>query len=85
LRAAFGSAAFHAVDIIQFIAYNVTVLVWLIYLFLPDRKLRFAVNVVQLADMEAWNEELENMVERWRMVQRWINSHVNIPGRFRLH
>jgi hypothetical protein len=83
LRAVFGSAAFNAVDIIELIGYNMTVLTWLICLLLPDRKLRLPVNVVRRIDMEAWNEELEKMVQRWRTVQRWINCHVNIPGRFR--
>jgi hypothetical protein len=83
LRAAFGSAAFHAVDIVEVVGYNMTVLMWLIYLLLPDRKLRLPVNVVQRVDMEAWNEQLEKMALRWRTVQRWINCHLNIPGRFR--
>ena len=85
LRAAFGSATFHAVDLIELIGYNMTVLMWLIYLLLPDRKLRLPVNVVRRVDIEDWNEELEKMAQRWRTVQRWINCHVNIPGRFRTH
>jgi hypothetical protein len=85
LRAAFGSAAIHAVDIIQLSGYNVAVLVWLIYLLLPDRKLRFAVNILPRSEMEAWSGELQKMVQRWRSVQRWINSHLNIVERFRPH
>jgi len=85
LRAAFGSAAIHAVDIIQLSGYNVAVLVWLIYLLLPDRKLRFAVNILPRSDMEAWSGELQNMVQRWSSFQRWIHSHLNIAERFRPH
>lgn len=84
LRAAFGSAAFHVVDVIQLIGYNVTVLVWLLCLLLPDRKLRLPVNEVQRIDVDAWNRELEKAVDRWRMVQRWVDSHVHVPGRSRL-
>jgi hypothetical protein len=85
LRAAFGSTAIHAVDIIQLSGYNVAVLLWLICLLLPDRKLRLAVNILPRSDMEAWSGELEKMVQRWRSVQRWINSHLNIAERFRPH
>jgi hypothetical protein len=84
LRAAFGSSVFHAVDIIQLIGYNVTVLIWLLCFLLPDRKFRFPLNVLQHADMETWNGELEKMVTRWRIVQQWIGSHVHIPRRSRL-
>jgi hypothetical protein len=52
---------------------------------LPDRKLRFAVNILPRSDMEAWSGELQEMVQQWRSVQRWINSHLNIAERFRPH
>jgi hypothetical protein len=85
LRAALGSAAIHAVDIIQLSGYNVAVLVWLIYLLLPNRKLRFAVNILPRSEMEAWSGELQKMVQRWRSVQQWINNHLNIADRFGSH
>jgi hypothetical protein len=85
LRAAFGSTAIRPVDIIQLSGYNVAVLLWLICLLLPDRKLRLAVNILPRSDMEVWSGELQSMVQRWRSFQRLINSHRKIAERFRPH
>jgi hypothetical protein len=63
-RAGFGSASFIAVDISEMAAFHVCVVVWLVYLFLPERARTFSGTGLEKNDLELWNEQVEKMVRR---------------------
>ena len=64
LRPEFADSGNIAIDLIQMAAYHVCVLVWLIYLFLPERSLRFIGSGLEKSDIEFWDQELQRMVRR---------------------
>ena len=43
--------------------YHVCVLIWLAYLWLPERVSQFAVKSVPEHDLETWNEELQRLIQ----------------------
>lgn len=49
-------------DIIQMAGFHVCVVVWLIYIFLPDRPRGFTGGTLQKPDLESWNQELQHMM-----------------------
>lgn len=61
-RKEFGSGGDLAISIIQMAAYHVCVLVWLVYLLLPERRNKSRGIGLQRTDLEAWNEELQKIV-----------------------
>jgi hypothetical protein len=61
-RATYGRAALIPVDVIQMIAYHLCVLIWLIYMFLPDRKPPATGSGLKKRELELWNREIEKMV-----------------------
>jgi hypothetical protein len=63
-RAGFGSTSFIAVDISEMAAFHVCVVVWLVYLFLPERARIFSGTGLEKNDLELWNEQVEKMVRR---------------------
>jgi hypothetical protein len=63
-RANFGESGFIAVDIAQMAAFHVCVVVWLVYLFLPERARTFSGAGLEKNDLELWNEQVEKMVRR---------------------
>jgi len=61
---AIGSNASITVDLFQMAAYHVCVLVWITYLFLPEKAPVFIGRGLQEQDIELWNQELQKMVQR---------------------
>lgn len=69
LRAGFGKSAFIAVDVTEMAAFHVCVVIWLVALFIADRKPSFPDANLKLSDLELWDKELQKMVQH-KMVQR---------------
>jgi hypothetical protein len=65
LRWSYGKRAFIAVDITQMAAYHVCILIWLIYLLLPERPSTLPPGGLQQRDLEKWNEEVEKILPKW--------------------
>lgn len=61
LRAALGRSAFIAIDITQMSAFHVSVVIWLIYLLLPDRTPAFSGDGFEKSDIQLWDQELQRM------------------------
>ncbi len=64
LRAYFGKSSFIAVDVAQMVAYHIGVVVWLVYVWLPERAPKFAGSGLPKSEIEFWNHELQRMVRR---------------------
>lgn len=64
VRGAFGGSAFIAVDLLQMAGFHVCVLIWLAYLFLPERTPAFTGRGLAESDMEIWDQQLQRMVSR---------------------
>jgi hypothetical protein len=64
LRTYFGTSGFIAVDIVQMAAFHLSVVVWLVYVFLPERVPTFSGGGLQKSEIEFWNQELQRMVRR---------------------
>lgn len=62
-RAALGEKAFIPVDIAQGFAFQFCVLVWLVYLLLPERP-KFSGSGPRVEDLECWNEQLQQITRR---------------------
>lgn len=61
-RAVYGRAGLISVDIAQGVGFHLCVVIWLIYLLLPDRPVQFPSKGVRADDLEGWNEQLENII-----------------------
>jgi len=64
LRGAFGSSGYIAVDLLRMSGFHVCVVIWLVYLFLPDRIPAFTGRGLPEADLALWDQELRRMVQR---------------------
>jgi hypothetical protein len=64
LRAGLGRSAFIALDITQMSAFHVSVVIWLVYLLLPDQAPAFAGRGFEKSDIQMWDQELQRMTER---------------------
>jgi hypothetical protein len=64
LRSGLGKSAFVAVDITQMAAFHVCVLVWLVYLYLPNRAPEFAGSGLGKSDIQFWDQELQRITGR---------------------
>lgn len=64
LRAGLGKSAFGVVDITQMASFHVSVIIWLIALFLADPAPAFPDAHVKVSDLELWDQELQRMVQR---------------------
>ena len=62
-RAALGEKAFIPVDIAQGLAFHFCVVVWLIYLLLPERP-KFSGSGPRAEDLERWNQQLQHIAPR---------------------
>ena len=64
LRPHLGQSGSIVIDLIQMAAYHICVLVWLAYLFMPERVPQFTGRGLQKTDIESWDQELQRMVRR---------------------
>jgi hypothetical protein len=64
LRGAFGRSGYITVDLVQMAGFHVCVLIWLVYLFLPERTPAFTGRGLPEADLALWDQELQRMVQR---------------------
>ena len=64
VRGAFGRSAHIAVDLLQMAGFHVGVVVWLVYLFLPERAPKFTGKGLVGSDMEVWDRQMQRMVPR---------------------
>jgi hypothetical protein len=64
LRSGLGKSAFMAVDITQMAAFHLCVLVWLVYLYLPDRTAAFTGSGLAKSDIQVWDQELQRITGR---------------------
>ena len=64
LRSGLGKSAFIAIDITQMTAFHVGVVIWLVYLLLPDRAPVFVGRGFEESDIQFWDQELQRMTER---------------------
>ncbi len=64
LRSGLGKSGFVAVDIAQMAAFHVSVVVWLIYLLLPERTPVFAGRGLSESDIQIWDQELQRITGR---------------------
>jgi hypothetical protein len=62
VRGAFGRSAYIAVDLLQMAGFHVCVLIWLAYLFLPERTPKFTGKALLESDMEVWDQQLQKML-----------------------
>jgi hypothetical protein len=61
LRAGLGGSAFVAADITQMAAFHLSVVVWLIYLFLPDRTPASLPRSFNESEIQFWDQQLQRM------------------------
>lgn len=52
------------IDLLQMAAYHLSVPIWLVYLYLPERTPQFTGSGLQQPDLELWNQELERIVRQ---------------------
>jgi hypothetical protein len=64
VRAEWGKPAFIAADLAQMAAFHVSVVIWLVSLFLADRTPPFPNDKLKISDLELWDQELQRMVQR---------------------
>ncbi|HEY7354507.1 MAG TPA: hypothetical protein VH596_17185 [Terriglobales bacterium] len=62
LRAELGVEALVAVDITQMAGLNICVIIWVIYLFLPERPFPNSGTGLAKSELEIWSKELEKLV-----------------------
>jgi hypothetical protein len=61
-RAVYGRVALIPVDIVQMTGFHICVLIWLLYLVLPDRPSPPPGSKLHKEDLEAWSEQMEKIV-----------------------
>jgi hypothetical protein len=64
IRAQTSFAFSQYLDYVTMSTYHVCVLVWLFYLWAPERSTQYAVNSVPEHDLEAWNQELQRLIRQ---------------------
>jgi len=61
VRSGLGESAFVGVDVMQMAAFHVSVVIWIVYLFLPDRTPAFAGSGLAKPEIQFWEQELQRM------------------------
>jgi hypothetical protein len=64
LRVEYGRTGQIIIDLISMAAYQVCVLVWLVYFFLPERFPTSTGTGLQTSELESWDQELERLAQR---------------------
>lgn len=57
-----GPSYYARIDVLRLIGFHVAVLIWLVYIFLPDKPPTFSGRPPNRADLAAWDQELQNMI-----------------------
>jgi hypothetical protein len=63
LRVEYGKSEI-VIDAVSMAAYQVCVLIWLVYLFLPERPPTSTGTGLQTSELESWDQELERLAQR---------------------
>jgi hypothetical protein len=61
--ATIGSRGYLAMDLVRMVGFHICVLVWMIYVFRPERSAQTVGQGLPRADLELWNEELQRLVD----------------------
>jgi hypothetical protein len=64
IRAGFGATGHRTLNLIAMAAYHCCVLVWLYYFMRPEPKSQLTTNQLPENNLEAWNRELEQLLQR---------------------
>jgi hypothetical protein len=64
IRTEFGTANTTFLNYYTMGVYHICVLIWLAYLWLPERASNFAVRSVPEHDLESWNKELQRLIQQ---------------------
>jgi hypothetical protein len=64
LRATLGNSIFIAIDVTDMAAFHTSTLIWLIYLFLPNRSAIFGGQGLGASDIQFWDQELQRMARQ---------------------
>jgi hypothetical protein len=64
IRAELGSWRTYHLDYFTMVVYHCCVLIWLAYLWLPERSSQFAIKAVPEHDLENWNKELQRLIQQ---------------------
>lgn len=62
LRSGIGRQVLVLADIVEMAAFHVCVVIWLVYIFLPDRPRGLTGGVLQKPDLESWDQQLQQMI-----------------------
>ena len=63
LMSAIGSRGYLAMDLVRMAGFHVCVLIWMIYVFRPEKSAQVVGQGLPTVDLEFWNEELQRLVE----------------------
>jgi len=63
LMSTIGSRGYIAMDLVRMAGFHVCVLVWMIYIFRPEKSAQVVGQGLPRVDLEFWNEELQRLVE----------------------
>jgi hypothetical protein len=64
IRSQIGSSAHLALDLVSMGTYLCCVLIWLLYLAVPERSPAYVARGLPESDLEVWNQELERLLQR---------------------
>jgi hypothetical protein len=63
LLSVLGDRGYIAIDVLRLAAFQVSVLIWLLYLIFPEREPKFTGKGFQKSELELWDQELQRMVQ----------------------
>jgi len=64
IRTQFGYVGITALNYITMATYHVSVVIWLVYLWAPEHSTQYAAKTVPEHDLEAWNKELQRLIQQ---------------------
>jgi hypothetical protein len=59
-----GTRAYGGIDIVRMVAFHICVVIWAVYVFLPERRPSFTGIGLQKSELEFWDGEMQRMVHR---------------------
>jgi hypothetical protein len=63
LMSAIGSRGYLAMDLVRMAGFHICVLIWMIYIFRPEKPAQLVGRGLSKVDLEFWNEELQRLVK----------------------